>query len=146
MINPPLIAVLSDDNCFLDFMDELIAYEIGVDAITIDYDTFSPRMLPDTQPNVLVVDVVENSDQLIRQLAHSINAVRHVWQAPIIFCSASQDPVNQCVEILRVFQTSWLGKPFGRDTMANTLTGYLPLRPHPLYYLTDDSDSASQQL
>lgn len=120
----PTIAVINDDQAFLDLMHDLLTDE-GYQVIRWLMRDGAQAMLRCERPALALVDIRMDQPDDGLQALHEIRADPATQHLPVIVCTADRHFLQQYETTLRDLHCAVLEKPFDLDALLAKITAML---------------------
>jgi CheY-like chemotaxis protein len=121
------IAVIDDDDVFLELMRDLLAVGEGLDVHTSADWAGSFELVKDLQPDLVILDLMMGREERGWAVIEALRSETATRDIPIILCSAAGPAVDGHAERVRdLGAVEVVRKPFDVDHLLNTIYRHVP--------------------
>ena len=121
------IAVIDDDDVFLELMRDLLAVGEGLDVHTSADWVGSFELIKDLRPDLVILDLMMGREERGWAVIEALRSETATRDIPIILCSAAGPAVDVHAERVRdLGAVEVVRKPFDVDHLLNTIYRHVP--------------------
>jgi CheY-like chemotaxis protein len=115
------IAIINDDNVFLDLMQELLEQEENYDVLICKDWENAYQFVKDQKPDLIIQDVRIGGEERGWTILNLLTLDPETRLVPMIVCSAAIQSLHEHQEWLSRYGVRALPKPFDLDTLLSTI-------------------------
>lgn len=123
----PVIAVINDDNVFLELMTDIFVgegYEVVIGLLAANAHALIAR----TRPNIVLLDVRMETPDAGLALLYVLHADSETTAIPVLLCSADARFLQQHQAEVRALGAATLAKPFDLNDLLVTVAELIEAR------------------
>jgi CheY-like chemotaxis protein len=121
------IAVIDDDDVFLELMRDLLGVGEGLDVHTSTDWVGSFELIQDVRPDLVILDLMMGREERGWAVIEALRSQAATRDIPIILCSAAGPAVDVQAERVRdLGAVEVVRKPFDVDHLLNTIYRHVP--------------------
>ena len=127
---PPRIAVLNDNEEFLELVGEILADDYRVTLLSDDSQPALLSNVRESEADLLIIDLRLGSHELRGlEVLDEVRAAPDLAELPILICSADVPGLRRAqVRLAEVPAVATLAKPFSLDQLIEAVERLLPER------------------
>jgi len=116
----PLIAVIDDDDPFLDLMDELLATE-GYRVVLGRVGHEALALIAEAKPDAVILDIIMETRNAGEMVVRGMRSTPLMARLPVLVCSADHRYLHEHAAMYQAWGCTILPKPFDLSTLLDTL-------------------------